>query len=279
MPLRSAPALASQAFANSVRSVPPSGPGTREAPSPLPTTLAAAPRVAVLAAPGSPLPQLARLLAGAGFDCLGFDTGWQVVNGSAGPAYDVLLIDHGLPDMPAIEVIRAVRAGLGRTLSIVLVSADCNEDDHVEALDAGADDYLGLPLSPRVLLARIAALRRRQLSPVLRPGGPVRAGRYELNSVGRYATLRGNMMRLTPKEFDLAHLLFLNAGRVLSNASIEQAVWGHPLPPLSRALAGLVSRMRRSLRLCEENGVSISVVYAQGYRLDVHEYPADPANA
>ena len=63
-------------------------------------------------------------------------------------------------------------------------------------------------------------------------------------------------------------LMFANAGRILASRRIEHTIWGHDLPPYSRALAGLVSRMRRTLNLCAENGVTVSVVYAQGYRLD-----------
>lgn len=74
---------------------------------------------------------------------------------------------------------------------------------------------------------------------------------------------------MTPKEFDLATLLFANAGRILASKRIEHMIWGHDLPPLSRALAGLVSRMRRTLDLCPANGVTVNVVYAQGYRLDI----------
>ncbi len=94
------------------------------------------------------------------------------------------------------------------------------------------------------------------------PGLVARAGPYQLNSVGRFATLHGERITLTPKEFDLAMLLFSNAGRVLANRRIEQAIWHHELPPLSRALAGLMSRLRKTLRLCPENGISITVVYA-----------------
>lgn len=219
------------------------------------------------------------LLTGSGFTCLPFDTGWAIVNSLGGAVFDVLLIDRKLPDLPAIEVIRAVRSRLGRGLSVILIAAENSEDDHVESLDAGADDYLVLPLKPRVLLARIAALRRRQQAPACPPGTPVCVGYYELDHVGRYVTLHGKALRVTPKEFDLAHLMFTNVGRVLSNTRIEHAVWGHALPPLSRALAGLVSRMRRSLRLGKENGVSVAVIYAQGYRLDAAELPSDPANA
>ncbi|WP_349605968.1 winged helix-turn-helix domain-containing protein [Cupriavidus sp. DF5525] len=81
------------------------------------------------------------------------------------------------------------------------------------------------PLSPRVLMARIAALRRRVTGERLRQGLVVRAGAYQLNGVGRFATLHDERISLTPKEFDLAMLLFSNVGRVLPNSRLEQTVW------------------------------------------------------
>ncbi|HBD39385.1 MAG TPA: DNA-binding response regulator, partial [Cupriavidus sp.] len=69
-------------------------------------------------------------------------------------------------------------------------------------------------------------------------------------------------------------LMFANAGRILASRRIEHTIWGHDLPPYSRALAGLVSRMRRTLNLCPETGVTVSVVYAQGYRLDILDQAA-----
>ncbi|MNT39613.1 Transcriptional regulatory protein QseB [compost metagenome] len=173
-------------------------------------------------------------------------------------------------------MIRAVRSARSRDVPIMMLGSDSCEDRLVDALDAGADDYMCRPLSHRVLLARIAALRRRVTGERLRQGLVVRAGPYQLNSVGRFATLRDERIELTPKEFDLAMLLFSNVGRVLPNSRIEQTVWRHELPPLSRALAGLISRLRKTLRLGMENGVTITVVYAHGYRLDVLEEGASP---
>ncbi|CAG9167344.1 response regulator transcription factor [Cupriavidus pampae] len=227
------------------------------------------PNVALLSS-GSTRPQtIEALLSVAGFRCCVFHAGRDLIHGISHDTYDMLLIDRELPDIPAIDVIRAVRAARARDVPIVMLSEVSNDDALVEALDAGADDYLVQPMSERVLLARIAALRRRVMTTSGRIGLSVRAGPYELNSAGRYALLRGKRIAMTPKEFDLATLMFANAGCMLSNNRIERVVWGRELSPLSRALAQLVSRMRRTLALGPENGVTVSVVYAQGYRLDV----------
>lgn len=225
--------------------------------------------IALLASRASPLHPMRELLSIAGFQCSVFQAGRDLIHNLDHDKYDMLLIDRDLPDISAIDVIRAVRAVRNRDVPIVMFSGESNDDDMVEALDAGADDYVVRPLSARVLLARIAALRRRLAGTRLRANMPLRAGPYELNNPGRYATLNGERIPMTPKEFDLAMLMFANAGRILGSQRIENTIWGHDLPPSSRALAGLVSRMRRTLNLCAENGVTVTVVYAQGYRLDI----------
>ena len=230
--------------------------------------------IALLANSSSPLHPLQELLAVAGYQCSVFHAGRDLVHGLGHDSYDMLLIDRELHDISAIDVIRAVRAVRNRDVPIVIFANERNDDDMVEALDAGADDYVLRPLSARVLLARIAALRRRMSGTRLRATMPLRAGPYELSNPGRYAMLNGERISMTPKEFDLAMLMFANAGRILASRRIEHTIWGHDLPPYSRALAGLVSRMRRTLNLCPENGVTVSVVYAQGYRLDVLDHAA-----
>lgn len=225
--------------------------------------------IALLASPTSPLHPTQELLSLAGFKCRLFLAGRDLLNGLGHENFDMLLIDQDLADVCALDVIRAVRAVRNRDVPIVLLAQDGDDDAIVEAFDAGADDYLLRPISIRVLLARLAALRRRSGGARLRGHMPLRVGPYELSNPGRYATLHGNRIAMTPKEFDLAMLMFANSGRILATQRIEHTIWGRDLPPNSRALAGLVSRMRRTLCLCAENGVTISVVYAQGYRLDV----------
>ncbi|UIF90505.1 response regulator transcription factor [Cupriavidus sp. UYPR2.512] len=227
--------------------------------------------IALLMGKSPQLRPVPELLARSGYRCNVFETGRDLIHGVSQVPFDLLLIDDELPDLPAIDVIRAVRCARSRDVPIIMLASDSSEDGLVDALDAGADDYVCRPLNARVLMARITALRRRVTGERLRQGLVVRIGPYQLNSVGRFATLGGERIEMTPKEFDLAMLLFSNVGRVLSSDRIQQAVWRHELPPLSRALAGLVSRLRKTLRIGIANGVAIAVVYAHGYRLDVLE--------
>ncbi|MDK2659982.1 response regulator transcription factor [Cupriavidus sp. LEh21] len=232
--------------------------------------------IALLLGRSPQLQDIPDLLVRSGFRCSVFDAGRDLIHSALQQTYDMLLLPDEVADIPVIDVIRAVRSARSRDVPIMMLGGDSCEDRLVDALDAGADDYMCRPLSHRVLLARIAALRRRVTGERLRQGLVVRAGPYQLNSVGRFATLRDERIELTPKEFDLAMLLFSNVGRMLPNRRIEQTVWRHELPPLSRALAGLMSRLRKTLRLGIENGIIVTVVYAHGYRLDVLEESSLP---
>lgn len=227
--------------------------------------------IALLRGKSAQIQAIQELLVHSGFRYSIFEAGRDLIHGISQAPYDMLLVDADLLDIPAIDVIRAVRGARSRDLPIMMLAGSGGEDELIDALDAGADDYLPRPLSGRVLLARISALRRRATGERLWQGPVVRAGPYQLNSVGRFATLHGERISLTPKEFDLAMLLISNAGRVLPNNRIAHTIWRYELPPLSRALAGLMSRLRKTLHLGVENGVTITVVYAHGYRLDILE--------
>lgn len=232
--------------------------------------------IALLMGNSPQLRTVTEMLDQTGYRCNVFESGRELIHGISQAPYDMLLIDDELPDLPAIDVVRAVRSARSRDVPIIMLAADNSEDNLVDALDAGADDYMWRPLNVRVLIARITALRRRVTGERLRQGLVVQAGPYQLNSVGRFATLRGERIAMTPKEFDLAMMLFSNVGRVLASDRIQQAIWRHELPPLSRALAGLISRLRKTLRIGIANGIVITVVYAHGYRLDVLEEDVAP---
>ncbi len=223
--------------------------------------------IALLTGQAARVQVLREMLLSAGFNCRIFDAGRELIRDVGRASYDLLLIDRTHTDMPSIDIVRMVRWAWDMP---IMVLADAGgEDELVEALEAGADDYITKPVNFRELQARILALSRRVACGRFRKGLVIEAGPYEIDCVTRHAILRGKRIPLTPKEFRLTVLLFSNAGRAVSIADIESAVWGHELQPLSRALAGLVSRMRRTLALGTANGVLVSVIYSHGYRLDV----------
>ncbi len=136
---------------------------------------------------------------------------------------DVFLVDLGLPDGDGVELTRALR-GWTRA-PIVVLSARGREEDKVNALDAGADDYLTKPFGVNELLARLrVALRHARAAPEQTP--VVEVGPVKIDLARREVTVAGREARLTPIEYKLLVLLARNAGKVLTHRQILREVWG-----------------------------------------------------
>jgi len=136
---------------------------------------------------------------------------------------DVYLLDLGLPDGDGVDLARRLREWT--RAPIIVLSARGREEDKVNALDAGADDYLTKPFGVNELLARLrVALRHAQATPA---GDPVlEAGPLKVDLARREVTVEGREIRLTPTEFKLLALLARHAGKVLTHRQILKEVWG-----------------------------------------------------
>ena len=140
---------------------------------------------------------------------------------------DVVLLDLGLPDMDGVDVIRKIRSW--SNMPIIVISARTEDSAKIEALDAGADDYLTTPFSVEELLARLRVTQRRlalmktdfaQESPVFMNGA------LKIDYAAGCAFLDGEELHLTPIEYKLLCLLSRNVGRVLTHTYITQQIWG-----------------------------------------------------
>ena len=138
----------------------------------------------------------------------------------------VILLDLGLPDMDGIEVVRRVRTW-SSDLPIIVVSARSDDVDKIDALDAGADDYLVKPFSVGELLARVrVALRRASREPA-RPESPTFAnGGLTIDYAAGIARVRGEELHLTPMEYRLLVLLSRNTDKVLTHQYLLEHAWG-----------------------------------------------------
>jgi two-component system, OmpR family, KDP operon response regulator KdpE len=137
---------------------------------------------------------------------------------------DLVILDLGLPDGDGTDFIRRVREWSG--MPIVVLSARAGEQDKVEALDAGADDYLTKPFGVAELRARVRAALRRRNAPSEGGRGVFRFGDVEVDSESRTVKRGGQIVHLTPVEFRLLQLLITNAGKVLTHRHILREVWG-----------------------------------------------------
>jgi two-component system, OmpR family, KDP operon response regulator KdpE len=139
-------------------------------------------------------------------------------------ATDVVVLDLGLPDIDGFDIIERLR-GQGSTVPIIVLSSRTDEIGKVKALDMGADDFVTKPFGLDELLARVrAALRHRLQQEGERP--VFRCGDLSVDLVRRIITVRGNDVKLSPREYDLLRLFIAHSGKVLTHRFILREVWG-----------------------------------------------------
>lgn len=173
-------------------------------------------------------PPIRRLLR-TGFSAHGFET---VEAGDVGAAMrllrseepDVVVLDLGLPGRDGFELIRMAREAALKT-PIVVLSSRADEVGKVRALDMGADDYITKPFGTDELLARIRVAVRHRLQQD-GEGAVFESGDLKADLVRRLVTVRGEEVKLTPREYDLLRLLIAHAGKVLTHKFILREVWG-----------------------------------------------------
>lgn len=158
-------------------------------------------------------------------------------------SFDLVLLDIGLPQRTGLEVLKAARNS-GNKIPVLIVSARDTVTDRVIGLDAGADDYLIKPFDLDELNARVRALLRRQhgrASPLLHHGA------ITLDSAAHTVSRAGQAIELSPREFVILQLLLENAGKVLSRARLEEALYGTETDIGSNAVEVHVHHIRRKL--------------------------------
>jgi two-component system KDP operon response regulator KdpE len=181
---------------------------------------------------------------------------------------DVIVLDLGLPDIDGLTLIRRVRREAATP--ILVLSARGREADKIEALDAGADDYVAKPYGIGEVRARIAALLRRTGGPAGAPSGVLRNGSIALDPVRRVVTVRGHDLDLTPREYELLKQMLGAPGRVLTRGRLLRAVWGTAYSEEGHYLHVYVSRLRRKLAAADPDGGARDLVAAEpgvGYRV------------
>ncbi len=193
-----------------------------------------------------------------------YSTGARFQQAMVRETFDVLVLDWMMPDMTGLDVLDWLRQLENHTPVLFLTSRDA-EEDIVQALAHGADDYLVKPPRQGELLARLQALKRRAdgaagaSSLVVEP--------YEFDTKLSVARVHGALIELSQRQFELAVVLFRNTGRLLSRQYLLEAVWGLNNTVQTRTLDIHISQLRNLLRLAD-NGWRIHSVYAHGYRLE-----------
>ncbi len=212
---------------------------------------------------------LAARLRSEGFDVTVAGDGPGGVDVCARVRPDLVVLDLMLPGLDGIEVCERIQRD--RAVPILMLTARDSEADLLVGLAVGADDYMTKPFSMRELIARVHALLRRvdryAAEAVEANAEPVRIGAVELDMASRRVRREGELVHLTPTEFDLLHYLAAHPGRVATREELLGRVWGYDVPSGARTVDSHIRSIRRKL-----GADLVRTVHGVGYA--VEEVPA-----
>src|ERR1700680_113997 len=189
---------------------------------------------------------LKRTLDALGFEVAESANGEQALKAVESRPFDAVLLDVNMPGIGGIAACREIRRRAPR-LQILMLTVRDQEMDKVEALDAGADDYITKPFSIPELAARLRSAVRRSTSTELDTGALITIGDIELDPDRRIVRKAGAVLRLTPKEFDLLHYLMSRPGLPVAHVKLLRAVWGEEYGQELEYLRTFVHQLRKKL--------------------------------
>ncbi len=180
---------------------------------------------------------------------------------------DIVLLDLGLPDLDGVEVIRKIRTW--SNLPIIVISARSEDTDKIDALDAGADDYLTKPFSVDELLARIRVTQRRlgMMNPGATGDSVFINGKLRIDYAAGCAYLEDRELHLTPIEYKLLCLLSQNVGKVLTHKFITQKIWGSSWDNDIASLRVFMATLRKKIESDPSSPQYIQTHIGVGYRM------------
>lgn len=217
-------------------------------------------------------PQIRRVvrttLAAHGYEVADARSGEQALEEIRAEKYDLVLLDVNMPGMGGVEACRAIRRD--SEAAIIMLTVRNTEEDKVEALDAGADDYVTKPFSTPELLARIrAALRRAPSAESLPPR--IILGKAEIDFESRQVRRPGRELRLTPKEFDLLRYLATRPNKAVTHRELLQAVWGPDYGEELEYLRVFINQLRKKIEPDPSNPRYLRTEPWVGYRFCLPE--------
>ena len=187
---------------------------------------------------------------------------------------DIILLDLGLPDMDGVDVIKKVRTW--SNVPIIVISARSEDTDKIDALDAGADDYLTKPFSVEELLARLRVTQRRlaiMQNENKTDESVFTNGMLRIDYAAGCAYMNGDELHLTPIEYKLLCLLAHNIGKVLTHTYITQKIWGNSTESDIASLRVFMATLRKKLEANPNSPQYIQTHIGVGYRMMKVEEP------
>ena len=177
---------------------------------------------------------------------------------------DILILDLGLPDMDGVDVIKRIRTW--SNMPIIIISARSEDTDKIDALDAGADDYLTKPFSVEELLARLRVTQRR-LAMMQNESAVFINGALRIDYAAGCAYLKNEELHLTPIEYKLLCVLAQNVGKVLTHTFITQKIWGSSWENDIASLRVFMATLRKKLEAAPGSPQYIQTHIGVGYRM------------
>jgi two-component system response regulator VicR len=201
----------------------------------------------------------------AGFQVDLVQDGFAALDLAATRQPDLIILDRMLPGLDGVEVCRRLRKSM--TVPVIMLTALGTEDDRILGLEAGADDYITKPFSPRELVLRVRSVLRRSLQE-FSPEPPVEVAGFDLNPSAHTVSHHGRPLSLTAREFDLLAFLLRRPNQAFSREDLIRAVWGWDFGDLSTVTVH-VRRLREKIEENPKHPLLLKTVWGVGYRLDV----------
>ncbi len=215
-------------------------------------------------------PQIRRImrttLTGAGYEVDDAKTGEEALDKLRDYHPDLILLDVNMPGMGGLAACREIRAGTG--VGIIMLTVRNTEADKVQALDAGADDFVNKPFSTPELLARIRAALRRVPASAQSSPARIRSGKLVIDFAGRTAFNGVRTSHLTPKELDLVRYLTSHANEAVPHRELLQAVWGPDYGDQVDYLRVFIRNLRKKIESDPDHPELVTTEPWVGYRFN-----------
>jgi len=178
----------------------------------------------------------------------------------------LIILDLMLPKVDGLDVCRLLRAE--SNVPIIMLTAKTTEDDKLEGLDIGADDYVTKPFSPRELVARVRVVLRRGMAEEVSGPSQIQLGNLEVDFVRHEARVEGTSVHLTPKEFTLLEIMIKQPGRVYSRLELLELAFGFDYQGFERTVDVHVMNLRKKIEPDPAQPRYVHTVYGIGYKFE-----------